>query len=329
MEQIEIFGWMVYPYSLTVTLAGALLCLGWGAARACRTGLSARAAAWGAVLGGLLAAVLARVTSCLCDWEWLTMEGVGYFVSFGDGGWMPVGALLGLALGLALAARLGRASFGKLADAFAAPFLLFAALCHVADGLAGEGFGWGVDDWLAPDGGMSLVAMEDASFFHRLPFAVGNYYGEWRWAVFVLMALVLLALCRVVCRRRDMREGGTACLAALLYACATVLGESLRQDTMIKWGFVRCAQLLCALVVLALLILCAARSGARGGDLIKSAALTFGGALIVIAMEFALEGKIGAIEWMTMDVCYCFTTLGCVLMALGVGRLWKRAFAKG
>ena len=327
MEQIEILGWMVYPYSLLAILTGAALTALFACLRIRRAGLPGKAALASVLLSMILCPCLARIAYCLCDYEWLQMEGPVYFFSLNDGGWLSFGALLGLLAALLSAARMTRCSFGKLADAWACPALITAAALHLADGLAGEGYGWGVDDWLMPGGSMSVVAMEDASFFHRLPFAVGNYYGEWRWAVFILLMLELLVLCGLLFSRKTARPGGTAALTLLITAGFEILGESLRQDEMIKWGFVRCNQLLYALAVVGVMILCIVllpRKEPR--TVLRSVPLLVLGVLLVILMEFALEGKISAIEWMTMDICYCISAAGCALMVVSVLPLWRLAF---
>jgi hypothetical protein len=48
-----------------------------------------------------------------------------------------------------------------------------------------------------------------------------------------------------------------------------------------------------------------------------------GGAVLVIAMEFALEKKIGFLEWMPMDLCYLVCAAGCWLLFQWVNRLRK------
>ena len=49
---------------------------------------------------------------------------------------------------------------------------------------------------------------------------------------------------------------------------------------------------------------------------------------VVMAMEFALEKKISAIEFMPMDVCYLLMAGGCALMIGCIVPHWRRAFGK-
>ena len=77
-------------------------------------------------------------------------------------------------------------------------------------------------------------------------------------------------------------------------------------------------QILSAVLLLILLILCRRGSGRSLG---KSAALFAGGVILAGAMEFALEKKIGFLEWMPMDLCYVCTALGCWMLYRSVSRL--------
>ena len=50
-------------------------------------------------------------------------------------------------------------------------------------------------------------------------------------------------------------------------------------------------------------------------------ALFWGGVILAGAMEFALEKKIGFLEWMPMDLCYVVSGLGCWMLYRSVNRL--------
>ena len=42
------------------------------------------------------------------------------------------------------------------------------------------------------------------------------------------------------------------------------------------------------------------------------------------AMEFALEKKIMALEWMPMDMCYVIMFLACLWMIFAFRSLWRK-----
>ena len=259
--------------------------------------------------------------------DWVAQEGIGFFFRFTSGGYLLYGAAAGAVLAMLLTARVTGERFARLLDASAAPAALMIALCRLAEGLAGEGYGWGVEDWFMEDMGMSLFTLEDPSFFCRFPFATMDMYESWTWAVFVLEAMLALIICAAVLRAKERRPGGRAVLLALLYAASQVLCESLRQDAVLRFGFVRINQVIGAVVIAGLVTLCALLDADRSGKIyVKASVGVIIGMLLVVAMEFALEKKISAIEWMPMDVCYAVMTAACGLMIASVLPLWRRAF---
>ena len=316
----------LYPYGLALCAATALaLALAGLAFR--RHGLKAGALSWFALLGIPLGVMGARLAYCLAALDWVMQEGFGFFLQLNRGGYMLYGALAGCALALWLTARITGESFARMADRLAAPAMVLILLGRLAEGLVGQGYGWCVEDWFMEDSGMSLFVLEDPSFFYRLPFAVPDMYGNYNWAVFIPEALAAGLIALAVWRTRPRREGGRALLALLLYAATQVLGESLRQDAVLRWGFVRINQILCALIIAGLLIHCMLRAPhPRAGQLVGLSAGMLVCMGVVIAMEFALEKKISAIEFLPMDVCYLIMALACAGLVLCVLPLWRRAY---
>ena len=332
MENLAIGGATVYPYGICAA-AGAAVMLLWAYAGTKAHG-ERKALEYFALLALPLGLALAHLSYCLCDLDWISDCFWETVADFTGGGYLLYGALVGMLLSLGAACRLTGRNFAVLADRLAAPFLMFAAVLAAGDGLVGAGYGWKVEDWFQAETGMSLFTLQDVSFFSRFPFAVKDYYyGYANWAVFLPVSLFLAVMAVLVANpgRRTGRAGGTAVLAGTVYACVRILYESLRQDDILKWGFVRVNQILSAVLLMALLLLCFATTGRREaagktGNLAKSLALFAGGALLVGAMEFALEKKIGFLEWMPMDLCYVFSTLGCLLLFFSCERLRRRAF---
>ena len=318
----------VFPYGLAMAAAAAVALM-LSAVNFRKAGLKSGSLSWFAMLAVPMAFLGARIGFCLARYDLIDQQGIAFFFSFSKGGYMLYGALVGGLLAALLAARLGGERFAKMIDALAAPTMVMIALGRLAEGLAKQGYGWGIGDWLTEDGGMSLIAIEDPSFFYRLPFGVPDMYGMYNWAVFVFEALVACGLAVLVWRAAVRRDGGRAVLALLCYAASQELGESLRQDEVLRWGFVRINQILGAVVIVTVLVLCyVLMSPKQPKKLAWSIVGVVVGALLIIAMEFALEKKISAIEWVPMDVCYVFTTIGCLLMALSVYPLWRSAFGR-
>lgn len=316
----------IYPYGLSMA-AAAVIALLLGGFSFRKAGIKADALSWFAVLALPMGLLGARIAYCLATLDWVLQEGFSFFFQFTRGGYMLYGALAGGALALWLTSRITGESFARMADRLAVPVMVMILLGRLAEGLVGQGYGWCVEDWFMEDSGMSLFVLEDPFFFYRLPFAVPDMYGNYNWAVFIPEALAAGLIALAVWRTRPRREGGRALLALLLYAATQVLGESLRQDAVLRWGFVRINQILCALIIAGLLIHCMLRAPhPRAGQLVGLSAGMLVCMGVVIAMEFALEKKISAIEFLPMDVCYLIMVLACAGLVLCVLPLWRRAY---
>ena len=202
------------------------------------------------------------------------------------------------------------------------------ALCRLAEGLAGQGYGWCSEDWFMEDSGMSLFVWEDPSILYRFPFGVADFYGSYNWAVFVFEFIVGVVIAVVLSRLTVKCSGGRASMMILLYAASQILCESLRQDSVLRWGFVRVNQVVGAVLIAGVLVLCYCLTEKRClKKFAGSFLLMLLGMGIVMAMEFALEKKISAIEFVPMDVCYTLMALGCALMVGCIRPHWQRAFA--
>ncbi len=289
---------------------------------------SAGALSWVACLAIPLGVIGGRVAYFLADFDRLSAEGLSFLTDFSRGGFMLYGALAGVVLAVAITSRITKAPFAEMADALCVPGLVMIALGRLAIGLTtGQDYGWCIEDWFMEDSGMSCFVLEDPSFLYRLPFGIPDYYENYNWAVFVFEALVAVVLAVAVGRVKFARPGGRAVLALTGYAAMQALCESMRQDAVLRWGFVRVNMIVGGILVLGMLILCFIHSERRHGR--KMALCTgtlFLCALVVIAMEFALEKKISAIEWMPMDICYLLMGVACVGMIASVRPIWRDAF---
>lgn len=175
---------------------------------------------------------------------------------------------------------------------------------------------------------MSLFVWEDPSILYRLPFGVADFYGSYNWAVFIFEALVAIGIAVVLYRLTVKKAGGKAVMMVLLYAATQILCESLRQDSVLRWGFVRVNQIIGAVLIAGVLVLCFCLTEKRDWrKFVGSFLLMLLGMGVVIAMEFALEKKISAIEFVPMDVCYTLMALACALIVGCIRPHWKRAFA--
>ena len=322
MEPLELGAVTLYPFGAAVAAALAA-----GAVWSLRNAAGPRQRKtleifWLAALP--LGLFLAHLGWCLSNLDMIEDEFLEVLCNFPEGGYLIYGALAGAAAALGIACRITGERYAYTADWLAGPLLLLGAVCALGEGLIGGGYGWKVEDWFLAENGMSLFATEEpgalTEFFSRFPFALRDaFYGYANWAVFLPVGLGLLVGIWGLSRLKDTATAGNEAIFSLsLYAAVRIFYESLRQDDIPKWGFVRVNQVLSAVLLLVLVILCARSSGEQAWP---SGVLLRTGAEMVAAMEFALEDKI--LEGLTMDVCYVITAAGCCMMYLSVSRLRK------
>jgi len=328
MVSFTLGGVTVYAYGLAVACAAALSFV-FAHASIKKAALRPDTLSWFALLCVPLAFLCARIGYCLATLDWFLYEGVDFFFRFSEGGYILYGAMGGCLLAVLVTSKITRQGAGPIADALAAPAALMIALCRLCEMLAGEGYGWTLEYWFDPEYGYSSFALADPSFLFRFPFGM-QVWGEWKWAVCVFEAAVALIIMLIVLRTRTRRSGGRAMLMILMYAAMQALCESLRQDSVLRWGFVRVSQVISALVVAAVLLICCLKAPKPRNA--KHIVLAWAGIValmgVVMAMEFALEKKIAAIAFMNMDLCWLVMGIACIGLVLIVRPLWRQAFPR-
>ena len=328
MEAFHFGSVTVYPYGL-VLAASAALAFALTAWQGKKQGLKPGTVSWFAVLSIPLALLLARIGYCLVMLDWLLDQGFEFLWQFSRGGYMLYGAMLGGILAGALTAKITRQPLGGILDAAAAPTALMIAACRMAEPLVNLGYGYDIEEWFDPFEEKCMVAWEDPSVLFRFPLGEQNYYGVWCFAVYLPETITALVIFFLVLCAKKRWAGGKALLFLILYAGTQVFWESMRQDAVLKWGFVRANQLFSAIALLIVLILCwrlLPASQRRPSLFWKSFTGLLLSAGLVMVMEFALEQKIGFLTWMRMDVCYAVMALGCLGLIFSVLPVWKKAF---
>ena len=301
--------------------------------------LSAESVSWFAVLSVPLSMLFARLGYFLVRLNYYLEQGPAKFFEFEKGGYIFYGALLGVLLSAFLAARITHTPFSRVLDGAAGPGLIAVCCCRMAESLVGLGYGQPIVEWFGdpfllefdPSARIpSSFAWADPSPLFRFPLAVQRN-GTWFFSVFFWEALAALVIGLIVLLMKRRKAGGHAALAVLLYAACQVLMESMRRDAVLKWGMVRFSQLLSAIAIGAVMLICCIRlpqkerkPGRIAGVWIAVLALLG----IIIALEFALDEKIAFLAWMHMDLCYLLIGLCCLGIMLVVRPLWKRAFPR-
>lgn len=308
----------IYHYGLAVMCAAVLAVL-LAAYTFRKHQIPAGTLSWFVLLCVPLSVLCARLGYCLIRFGWLTQKGIGWFFQFDQGGYVLYGALAGGALAALLTAAVTKSSFAGLADALAAPAALMIGLSRLAEGLADEGWGWDLDTWFSEEGGMSWLFLGhdpmDWSFFPLAHYR--EMWDTWYWAVYVLEGLFALGLCLWLLRGKKFLPGDRAASLLAVYAVAQLLFESMRQDSVLRWGFVRAMQVLSAASIAGVMLYWSLRAGRAAT---RSILLRWAGILLcvmlVIAMEFGVEKKIVQIEWFPVVGCHAVTLLACIGLVL-------------
>ena len=317
MSTIQAGSITIYSYGLALA-AGALISLLLMQWKSGRGGLKPGTVSWFAILALPLAVAGGRLLYFLVSLPWFIDRGIGTFFNFTEGGYMLYGAMAGTALAAWAAGRITRQGTGRILDAAAAPFALFTAFARGAEYFAGIGLGEYIEEWFDPMYGRSMIELEDSAFFQRFPFGVLDADEYWRFPVFLLEAVAALVFFVILLRCRTRKEGTKALLFLAMYAGMQTFLESIRIDLELRWGFVKINQLL-VLPVMALITLTCVRRTPKALRSVRRFSGPVGGILlccgVIMAMEFALEDKIGFLVWMRMDLCWMVMLAAAVCMS--------------
>ena len=213
------------------------------------------------------------------------------------------GGMAGVILAVCLCAKITGFPVRETLNAFAPAGALMAALARFAEGFLGM-FGTGfVEEWI--ENGLCFPVTVEIAW--------SEDYSEFYLAVFMfsgLFSLIAMVLSLVHSREKNRF------LRTLFYLCLPqILLESMR-TTSIVWLFVRLEQLICFLVCEGVLVYYAFRGGAKR---FRSWIPALTGLLacgLIIACEFAKDGKILIGESMVSPwLCYLAMAAGLAAMA--------------
>ena len=344
MEPIKAGFLTVYPFGLLMVLPAAVA-LALTARGMRKAGLKKETAGWFAMLAVPLCFIAARLGFCLFVIDQIIgNEDYGMVFRVSEGGFLLWGALGGGLLAAWITGKITKQPAGRIADSAVIGACLLIAAGRIVCGLIfkDQGVGMALADWFDTEwtdpeeaelaNRFSLFALEDYSFFERLPFAIQNYYDEWCWAVFVPEA-AWAGVTALIVSRRKAEDGGRTVLFLILYSCGQIILEAMLRGEVLHlpWlGFVRANQVLCAAALVAVICVCLKRlkKEERGREALICFAQVVPAMLVIVAMEFAaFEKKITLIFYWPADVCFLLGTLACLWMGLAAGRVWKKAYA--
>jgi len=256
------------------------------------------------LFGALLGILFAKVGYCLLQLDYAMSYGLVEVLLSDDMSMMSFySGMLGVILGAVLAAKCTGNPVMASLNVFAPAGALLASLLRFSE------------HFLDMIGAGNYIENESLCFF---PFAVSNEWGEWYVAVHLFAGLFYLAIAVVALLGfKEKRFWRT-----LFYLCLVqVFCESLRNQSLFWSQFLRVEQLICMLVVEAILILHGL--GLKGEKKRFIPALT--GLLcagIFVVVEFAVGGKL--FEGISIIYFYAVMLLGLALLAFMENWLIRR-----
>ena len=281
----SVFGMKITAYAVGIAVAAAAA-LAVLRLRCAKMGLRARTWDAMALLALPLGLICARLFYCFARFQYYRYDqgGLISILRGWEGGYSLWGALGGAVLAAVIAARITRQKPAPLLDALAPALAIFVALERFSEYFDSE-LGYGVPVTIP--------------FFQRLPFAVYNeWWMDWMLAICLLEGMAALILFAVLLRKQR-RPGDTARLFFVVYGACQILLESLREDSVPKWLFVKVYQVTALAAMLVLMIAAVVRWALNKSEArMKTWQMIVWWAVFllltgtVVAMEFSIDGKI-------------------------------------
>lgn len=283
----------MYIFWIVAGLLACWLCLLW---QSRKETLAARTATLTTALAAVLGLVMAKlVYVAMFLRSTLAIDGLWALVETRANTFSLFGAVAGMMLGAFFSAKLLRVKPAMLLDRFIPCAALMLAFLRAGEGALGT---IGVGGFVPAE-----------SWFARFPFAVTNTYGEHLYAVFRLEALIaLVCAAALLVRGKEWKPGMKTELGLCFLALGQIICESLRARCM-KWGFVRVEQLLCGILVLALIAYACRRMRSVRLRYLP-VGLGVGCIGVVALMEYALD-KLDIPVW----GCYLLMSVALLVMA--------------
>ncbi len=260
----------------------AAICTGLFAWKLHRSGRTSQTALLALPLAVFLGLVMAKVCYFLLEFR-------DQYVTYGLAGlWTDrptefsfIGGCVGVVLAVMIAARLKRQEILPVLDAFAPCGALMVAMTRACEGLL---------DPMCLVGMGEFVSDEKLCFF---PIAVENeMLYSWFYAVFMLEAALAMgcALGSFLISRKEKFAPGRVFLHTVFFLALPQIFSERMLGKCMDWGFVRIEQLLCAVIVFAIILYACIK---RGGlvDYVP-AALCLLCVAVLIWIEFTLDNKL-------------------------------------
>ena len=313
-------------YGITMA-AGLLLSAVLYILRARHKGLPAFRSMAGFAAGILLAYACAKLVYLAFFHSSLTGQGLNMLVRLIPGEFSFVSGCIGFCLGIILPYLRRKDRIPTVLDAWAVPGCLMAAFARFAEIFLDQ-------SGLAELYDMGLPDIEDGSLLACFPFAVGDDYGMWYFAVSTLAAILILAVLLFTRIRESSMRGFTEdagmsfSYAAFLLCCIRFFLELPRIESLVFY-FVHVEQVLAALVMIFLTVRICRRRKAQTGKFPRWPLVLLSVCIIVNGLTQFLRDKPSKFEslmpesvyWWICDnlspFCYSVYLLTAIALVIG------------
>ena len=298
----KVFGLRVTAFSLFVAL-GAVIGLVMALRRAKKTGVSADAVLWFALLGIPLGLLGARLVFVLYNFADIKYYGFWYIFRVDCGGFTVIGAALGVLLAGFLTRQITHERFVDIMDTVMPGLLIVLAMERFGEGATNNGTGL-------------EVSVQALQFF---PLArPGIYEGMYTYAVNMFEGMTAL-IAGIYTQCMTAPRGRAAGTGVILAAAGQIVWESIRKDDRLMFDMASLLMIFCGIVLFALLIICLLRlDWPLGGRIVAGLGFVILAA-VTAALQFFMEGKF--VQALPVWLCFalsCVTTVGLVWICLKV-----------
>ena len=297
--------------------------------RSRRKGLPLLRSLGGFISGILLAYLCAKLVYIAFFHSSLAGQGPGMLLRLVPGEFSFVSGCAGFCLGIILPYLCRKDRIPAVLDAWAVPGCLMAAFARFAEIFLDQ-------SGLAELYDMGLPDIEDGSLLARFPFAVGDDYGMWYFAVSTLTAILILAVL-LFTRLRESSvhgiaedSGMTFAYAAYLLCCIRFFLELPRIESLIFY-FVHVEQVLAALIMIFMTVRICRRRKAQTGKFPAWPLILLSVCIIVNGLTQFLRDKPSKFEplmpeniywWISDNLSpFCYSVYLLTTLALVIGYL--------
>lgn len=297
-----------FTSGIILILIGAAICLIFATWSLNKKGMKLKGTIIFSPMAFFFGVFMAHLFYCLMRFEYALYDmDTGYFrgfafLHFWDGNYMLYGGAFGVILALIITSHLGNMKPLRAMDIVAPWGALMIAFVRLGQGIDGNFYGLEIDE--EAYSGVFAAMFDD-------------YYEVWHWSLFIPAAVVALIVFVILLQNKGKKDGDSVLLLSASYACAQIILETLRRDEVLRWGFVRCSQVISLFIAVFVLFCYWKRANKQKLVLrIVSVLLFFISILIAFIMEFAQEQRIASLLFLSSQNCYTISAGCCAIMLL-------------